>query len=307
MNDRTYHGHNHHHVDPASGDRRVALAIIVNLALTLVQVVGGVIAGSLALIADALHNLSDAVSLIIAFGARKIARRPADAEMTFGYGRIEMVAALINYTSLILIGLWLAFEAVIRALDPQPVDGWLVVILAGIALIVDAVTALLTFAMSRDSTNIRAAFLHNVADALGSVAVIIAGVAILLWDWRLIDPAVTLLIAGYILWMSMGEIGGVIRMLMLGVPQDMNIESVATAIRETDGVGEVHHIHLWQMQEKTTALQAHVAVVPNRWSDADAIKEAIKIRLTTLGIGHSTLEMECAAHACKDAALIGGA
>ena len=142
------HGH-HHHVDLEAGDRRVFAAIAVNMGLTVAQIVGGIVSGSLALIADALHNFSDAISLIIAFGARKIARRPRDAEMTFGYGRVEVVAALINYTTLIVIGLYLLYEAAMRFADPQPVEGWLIVIIAGIALIVDAVTAALTYAIER--------------------------------------------------------------------------------------------------------------------------------------------------------------
>lgn len=210
----------------------------------MVQVVGGILSGSLALIADALHNFSDAISLIIAFAARKIARRPADASMTFGYGRAEVVAALINYTTLIVIGLYLVYEAIMRFFDPQPVDGWLIVIIAGVALVVDAVTAALTYAMSKSSVNIRAAFLHNVADALGSIAVIVAGVAILLYDWRLIDPLVTLLIAGYILWQSFSEIGNVVRILMLGSPPDIDVNRVVDELNAIDGVASVHHVHL---------------------------------------------------------------
>ncbi|QIE45580.1 cation transporter [Pseudohalocynthiibacter aestuariivivens] len=298
-------GHGHQHVNPEAGDMRVALAVLVNLGLTVAQIIGGIMAGSLALIADALHNFSDAISLIIAFVARKIARRPADATMTFGYGRAEIVAALINYTTLIVIGLYLIYEAAMRFADPQPVDGWLIVIIAGIALTVDLVTAALTFTMSKSSMNIRAAFLHNVADALGSVAVIVAGVAILLYDWRLIDPIVTLLIAGYILWQSFREIGGVIRILMLGSPPDMDVVTVAAILRNVDGVADVHHLHLWQMQEHTAALDAHVVIDVGRWSDADAIKARIKELCTkTLAISHTTLELECAEHACTDREMI---
>ena len=134
--------------------------------------------------------------------------------MTFGYARAEVVAALVNYTTLIVIGLYLAAEAVGRFFAPEPVDGWIVVWIAGAALVIDLVTALLTYSLSKSSVNIRAAFLHNVADALGSVAVIFAGTLILLYDWRLIDPAVTLMIAGYILWQSFAEIGGVIRIAL---------------------------------------------------------------------------------------------
>jgi cobalt-zinc-cadmium efflux system protein len=298
------HDH-HHHLGPEAGDRRMYAAIAVNFGLSGAQVAGGILAGSLALIADALHNLSDAVSLVIAMAARKIARRPADAEMTFGYGRAEVVAALINYTTLILLSLYLAYEAVLRVIDPQPVAGWTVVIVAGIALAVDLVTALLTYAMARDSMNIRAAFLHNLADAAGSVAVIVAGTLILLYDWRLVDPAVTLLIAGYILWMAFSEIGGVIRVLMLGSPPDLDPEEVVAALRDVPGVAGVHHAHLWQMQEHEPALEAHVVIDPGRWDEADAIKARLKARLERFGIGHSTLELECARHACTGAPRIG--
>ena len=239
------HAHHHHHVDPEAGDRRVALAVGVNLALTAAQVVGGTLAGSLSLIADALHNLSDAVSLVIAFVARKVARRPSDERMTFGYARAEIVAALVNYTTLIVIGLYLVFEAATRFVEPVPVTGWVVVIVAGVALAVDLVTAGLTWALSRSSVNMRAAFVHNLSDALGSVAVIVAGTLIILFDWWIVDPLVTLGIAGYILWLSFAEIGPVIRMLMLGSPPDTDGREVVRAMRAVDGVADVHHLHLW--------------------------------------------------------------
>ena len=127
------HSHHHHHIDTDSGDVKVGMAIALNMGLTLVQIIGGIAAGSLSLIADALHNFSDAIALVIAFGARKIARRPADARMTFGYGRAEVVAALINYTTLIMVGFYLIYEAILRFLAPHGVDGWLVVIIAGVA------------------------------------------------------------------------------------------------------------------------------------------------------------------------------
>src|SRR5690606_14231254 len=161
------HAHSHRHMDAEAGDRRVFLAVVINVALTVGQLIGGVLAGSLALIADAVHNLSDAISLGIAFFARKIARRQSDERMTFGYVRAELVAALINYTTLIAIGVYLAYEAVLRFFSPQEVEGWLVVGVAGLALVIDAVTALLTYSLAKTSANIRAAFLHNVADALG--------------------------------------------------------------------------------------------------------------------------------------------
>lgn len=300
-----HHGH-HHHVDPDAGDLRVATAIGINMLLTVAQIIGGIFAGSLALIADALHNFSDAIALVIAFGARKIARRPSDATMTFGYDRIEIVAALINYTSLIIIGLYLVYEAIFRFFEPEGVDGWLVIVIAVVALVIDLGTALLTYTMSKSSVNIRAAFLHNLADALGSVAVIVAGTLILLYDWRLIDPIVTLLIAGYILWQSFAEIGPVIRMLMLGSPPGIEAETVLARMSAVDGVANVHHMHLWQVSEHENAVDAHVAVEPGAWDRADAIKTAVKDRLRTdFGIAHTTLELECARHVCHEAQAIG--
>lgn len=300
-------GH-HHHIDPSAGNARIFWAVAINLLLTIVQIVGGILSGSLALIADAIHNLSDALSLVLAFVARKIAQRPADDTMTFGYGRAEIVAALINYTTLILLGVYLIYEAALRFARPMDVDGWMVVVIAGFAFAVDAVTAMLTYALSKQSMNIRAAFLHNMADALGSVAVIVAGTAIILYDWRLIDPLITLLIAGYIIWMSVTEIGGAIRILMLGSPPDLDTRAILGAMREVEGVEGVHHLHLWQMQEHQPALDAHVVIEAGLWADADDIKRAIKTVLRgAFGIGHVTLELECHADACIDPQDVGHA
>ena len=270
------------------------------LALSFLLLVG------MALIADALHNFSDAISLVIAFGARRIARRPSDEAMTFGYGRVEVVAALINYTTLIVIGVYLVYEAVMRFFEPEEVAGWTVVIIATIALVVDLITAALTFALSKESMNIRAAFLHNVADALGSVAVIVAGTLILLYDWRLIDPLATLLIAGYILWQAFAEIGGVIGVLMLGSPPGIETEAVIDHIRKVEGVSNVHHVHLWQMQEHETALDCHVVLSGENWSRIETVKAAIKERLhERFGIAHSSLEFEHEDHAHENAGVYG--
>lgn len=270
------------------------------------QIIGGVVSGSLALIADAIHNLSDALSLVLAFVARKIAQRPADDQMTYGYGRAEIVAALVNYTTLILLGVYLIYEAVLRFLVPADVDGWTVVVIATFALVVDTVTALLTYALSKQSMNVRAAFLHNLADALASVAVIMGGAAIILYDWRLIDPAITLLIAAYIIWLSLTEIGGAIRILMLGSPPDLETRAVLNAMRAVRGVKDVHHLHLWQMQEHQPALDAHVVIEDGAWANADEVKHAIKTAVNeAFGLSHVTLELECHIHACKDPQEVG--
>ncbi|MBX2847417.1 MAG: cation diffusion facilitator family transporter [Acidiferrobacterales bacterium] len=298
--------YHHHHLDPKSGDKRVFSAVFINLLLTIAQIIGGIVSGSLALIADAIHNLSDAIALVIAFAARKITRRSVDSEMTFGYGRAEVVAALVNYTTLIVIGFYLVYESVFRLLDPQDIDGWIVVVIAGIALVIDLTTALLTFSMSKSSVNIRAAFLHNLADALGSVGVIIAGTLIILYDWRLIDPIITLVIAGYILWQAFSEIGDVVRILMLGAPKDLETYEVVNQIKKQEGVANVHHVHFWQMQEHQTALEAHIVVSKGHWEQADKIKTTIKQELKTVfNIEHFTLELECFKHQCDKPLVIG--
>ena len=300
------HDHGHAHIDPESGDRRVGIAIWANGLLTIAQIVGGIFAGSLALIADAIHNFSDMASLVIAFGARKIARRPADERMTFGYGRIEIVAALINYTTLILIGFYLIYEGGMRMIDPPEVMGWTVVILGGIALIVDTLTAMLTYSMQKGSVNIRALFLHNLSDALASVAVIVGGTLIILYDMRWVDPAITIGIALYILYLSFTEIGGPIRTLMLGSPPEIAGPEVVAAIQDVDGVVDVHHVHIWQMQEHAAALDCHIVIERSRMDEADTIKKDIKAVLCEgFSIEHSPLEFEASDNAHENAQVFG--
>jgi len=300
------HDHGHAHLDAKSGDRRVSIAIWANALLTVAQIAGGILSGSLALIADALHNFSDMASLVIAFAARKIARRPADETMTFGYGRIEIVAALINYTTLILIGFYLIYEGGMRLLDPPEVAGWTVIVLGGVALVIDALTALLTYSMQKGSVNIRALFLHNLSDALASVGVVAGGVLILLYDMRWVDPAVTLGIAGYILYLSFTEIGGPIRTLMLGSPPDVDNGAVVDAIGRIGGVVGLHHIHLWQMEEHAAALDCHVVLDEDSWGQTETVKADIKAMLQErFAITHSTFEFEHADRSHKDADLYG--
>lgn len=300
------HDHAHAQLDPLSGDKRISVAIWANALLTVAQIVGGLLAGSLALIADALHNFSDMASLVIAFAARRIAPRPADGRMTFGYGRIEVVAALINYTTLILVGVYLIYEGAMRLIDPPEVAGWTVVILGSVALVVDTLTAMLTFSIQKGSMNIRALFLHNLSDALASVGVVAGGVLILLYGWWIVDPLVTLVIAGYILYLSVTEIGGPIRMLMLGSPIGIDSESVIEAVRGVADVRDIHHVHLWQMQEKEAALDCHVVVTEAGWARLEAVKAEIKRQLEErFGIAHSSLEFEHTDYAHQNAGLYG--
>ena len=175
---------------------------------------------------------------------------------------------------------------------PQ-VQGWTVVIIAGLALVVDTLTAALTYSMQKDSQNIRALFLHNLSDALASVAVIAGGTLIILYDMRWVDPAITIGIAIYILYLAFAEIGGPIRTLMLGSPPDIDGGEVVAVLRQTDGVKDVHHVHLWQMEENAPALDAHVVVEDTAWARLEQLKSELKSRIgAEFGITHSTLEFE---------------
>ncbi len=273
-------------------DVRLLAAIAVNGLLTVVQAVGGLLSGSLSLIADALHNLSDAGALLIALVARRIGRKPADNFQTFGYRRVELVGAVSNATTLSVVGLYLVYEAVMRVVDPPPVAGWTVVIVASVALVVDVVTALLTYSMAKGSLNVRAAFIHNVTDALGSVAVIVAGILILRYQLYLADVVATFLIAGYALYHGAVITREASRILTLGVPADIHVPALVDALLAVDGVADVHHLHVWELDESQRSFEAHIVVERQDAVLAEQVKRFARGVLERHGITHSTLECE---------------
>lgn len=284
------HDHAHHDVE-AMGDRRLAIAIAFNMLLTLAQIIGGVLSGSLSLIADALHNFSDASSLLIAWVARRIGRQPADHFKTFGYKRAEIIAALVNLITLVLVGIYLIYEALWRVFEPQVIEGWMVIIIAGIALMVDVATAVLTYRMSKTSINMRAAFLHNVSDALASVGVVIAGILILLYEWYWSDTLLTLLIAAYVLYQAATMLPTTINILMQSTPENIAVDDVIAAMQKISGVNNIHHVHIWQLDEHRNALEAHVVI--NDIQQMEPTKAALKEMLAErFSITHSTLEFE---------------
>jgi cobalt-zinc-cadmium efflux system protein len=283
--------HDHHHGSDL-GTRRLAWAVAINLLLTAAQVIGGVLSGSLSLVADALHNFSDAAGLLLALVARRISKRPADEQRTFGYGRAEVVGGLINLTSIMVIAGYLLIEAVTRTFDRPEVDGWMVVIVAGIALVVDAATALLTYSMSKGSVNIKAAFLHNIADALASVAVIITGTLIIMFDWYWTDIVATIGISVYIVWVSWSPMKRCIRILMQSTPEHLSINLIAESLSLIEGVDAVAHLHVWPIDERTTSLEVSVGVAENATiQDIERIRrDAIDLLTKRYGIHHVTFE-----------------
>ncbi|MFQ5660157.1 MAG: cation diffusion facilitator family transporter [Gammaproteobacteria bacterium] len=310
MNRSHEHHHPVHHT-LEKGLNRLLWAFLVNLILTVVQVAGGMISGSLALIADALHNLSDAASLAIAIIARRWAGKPADSDRTFGYKRAELIGAMINLTSLLIIGGFLIVEAIARSFHPQPVVGWMVVIIAAIALIIDSVTVLLTHALSGESLNMRAAYLHNLADALGSIAVIVAGSLIILYEWYLADILCTLLIAAYIIYHGITEICVVIRILMQSTPTHIKLRDVVREMEKVPYVQQVYHVHIWELDENECALEAHVKIDYRDIEHTETTKHRLKTLLKNkFDIGHSTLEFEFdgipVEYSCNDKEVISG-
>jgi cobalt-zinc-cadmium efflux system protein len=274
-------------------DKRLVAAVGLNLLLTIVEAVAGIFAGSLALLADALHNFSDCGSLVIALVARRIGRLPSDERRTFGYRRAEIIGALINLTILLVVGLFLVYEAIVRLVEPRSIDGWIVVLVAAVALAVDVGTAVLLYAMSRGNLNVRAAYLHNLTDAFASLGVILAGVFILWFGIYWVDAVITLVIAGYILWQSLAMMRRSIHILMESAPADVDADALVAELQSIEGVVEIHHLHLWELDEHERALEAHV-VVDNehlmRWTE---IKQKIKRRLgERFRIHHSTVEFE---------------
>lgn len=293
------HGHSHGHSHGADlGDRPLLWAVAVNLALTAAQIAGGLAAGSVALVADGVHNLSDALALVLAYVARRMARRPADERMTFGWGRAEVIAAFVNYLALIGISVWLAVEALGRLIDPPPVAGRTVVLLAGLAIIVNGATTLLTWRMAKDSANVRAAFMHAATDALVSVAVVIGGLLIMWLGWRWIDPVLTLLISAVIIWHVIRDIGPVWRTMMLGAPVGVDTPALRAALAGAAGAQGVHHLHLWQIDERRISAEMHVVVAEG--ANPRAVRLAVREVLARHGITHSTIETESAAEGCAE-------
>ncbi|MFO7726017.1 MAG: cation diffusion facilitator family transporter [Oceanipulchritudo sp.] len=296
--------HKHSHGTEDVGDGVLMWTLVINLGLSVFEFIAGIIAGSMALMADALHNTNDAAALLIAYIARKISRRGADEKFTFGYRRAELIGAMIQLTALIVVGLYLVYEAVHRFFNPEPLLGRWIMAAAGLALVVDVATAWLLWAMSKGSLNVKAAFVHNLTDAGASMAVLLGGAAIHWLDWTWVDPTLTLGIAGYILAMSLGMLRRTSAILMEGTPPELSLEDLQTSVTALDGVAGLHHLHVWELDENHRALEAHIVTDP-ALEDSPAARHQLRQRIKEhlaqeFNIPHSTLELETVDRACDD-------
>ena len=291
--DQHHGGHHHTHVGhvhaPADFGRAFILGIGLNSALVAAQVVFGLIAGSLALMADAGHNLGDVFGLIMAWRAAAMAKRPPNARHTWGYGRGSILAALTNGV-ILLVGVGaIGLEAIHRLLAPQPVEAGLVVWVAAAGILINGGTALL-FMRGHHDLNIRGAFLHMVGDAAVSVAVVLAGVLILFTGWLWLDSVASLLVVAVITWGTWGLLRSSIALAMDAVPPGIDIHAVEAWLAARPGVQSVHDLHIWPISTTETALTVHL-VRPGGLSDQDRIGIADGLHREFL-IGHVTLQTE---------------
>lgn len=281
-------GNHHHDHGHGHSGKRLGLAVLFTLGFAGIEVVGGLWANSLALISDAGHMLTDASALGLAALAAWLAHRPPSRRHSYGLGRVEILAALVN--ALVMIGLVaaIAASAIGRLLDPRPVTGEAVMIVAAIGLVVNIIVAWMLMG-DRDNINVRGALLHVMGDLLGSVAALISGVVITFTGWTPVDPLLAMLIAGLILVSSLRLLRVSLHSLLDGVPFDLDLEQVRSALTGIDGVHDVYDLHIWQLSAGRMALSAHVRV------DDVAEWPALARQLTRLadeafGIDHVTLQ-----------------
>ena len=283
-------GHGHAHV-PADFGRAFAIGVVLNGAFVLVEATYGFLSGSMALVADAGHNLSDVLSLLLAWGAAAAAKRPASAKFTYGFKSSTILAAMAN-AGLLLVAIGaILFETLNRFAEPAAVQGWTMVIVAGIGIVINGATALLFMRGRHGDLNVRGAYLHMVADALVSVGVVAAGAAILLTGAHWIDPAVSLIIVGVIAWGTWGLLKDSVKMGLLAVPEGISEASVRAYLARLEGVEAVHDLHIWPMSTTETALTAHL-VMPAGHPGDDFLRTVAHDLAHDHRIGHATIQIE---------------
>ena len=285
------HSHNHHSKE-TSGIRLV-IVIILNFLITIAEVVGGILSGSLALISDALHNFSDVIAVIISYIAIKLKRKPKDYKYTFGYKRAEIIAAIFNASVLIGISLYLFFEAYNRFNNPQEIKGGLMIIVAGIGLAANVIATLLLKSGSKENINIRSAYLHLFSDAVSSFAVIVGGIFIYYYNIYWIDPILTVLISLYIIRESWIIVKEALTVLMMAAPTNISLIEIEKAITDLEGIINVHHIHFWRINEKDIHFEAHIEVEDILASQTEKkIAEIEKLLHEKFEINHVTIQFE---------------
>jgi cobalt-zinc-cadmium efflux system protein len=281
----------HHHGDATAGRRPLAAALALIVGLLVAEVAVGILAGSLALLADAGHMLTDAAALALALVAAAVAQRPPGGSWTFGFRRVEILAALANGITLALVGIWIVFASVRRLISPTDVHGGLVVALASAGILVNLAAAALLAGPSRKSLNVRGAFLHVATDVAAFAGTAVAGALILITGWDRFDPLASLAVAVLIFWSSGVLLRESSRILLDVSPGEMPPEDVAEAMLAVPDVVEVHDLHVWTVGSGFPSLSAHVLVRPE--GDChEARRELAAMLAARFGLEHTTLQVE---------------
>ncbi len=282
----------HFHTDLKG--RKLLLSIFLNIIITVAQVIGGIISGSLALLSDALHNFSDVLSLIVSYVADLYSKKEASVRRTFGYKRAEIIAAFINAMSLMIVAVYLVYEAIHRFIDPQEIESGLVIWLALLGIVANGLSVLLLRKDAQDNMNMRSAYLHLFTDMSASVAVLIGGLLMKYFGWFWVDSVLTILIAIYLLIMGYDLLKDSFKVLMLFTPDHLDIEEIGEQITHIKGINNVHHVHVWQLNEKEIHLEAHIVCEQDiSISQFDEITSEVEALLFhDFKINHITLQPE---------------
>jgi cobalt-zinc-cadmium efflux system protein len=290
-----HNAHGHHHA-PADFGRAFAIGIALNTAFVVVEAAAGFLYGSMALVADAGHNLSDVLALMLAWIASIAARRPPQGRFTYGYKSSTILAALANAMLLAFAIGAILLETFHRIMTPQQPEGMVMVIVAGIGIAINALTAML-FMRGQEDLNIRGAYLHMAADALVSFGVVVAGAAILLTGLAWIDPLVSLVIVAVIAWGTWGLARDSLTMSLLAAPAGIDLAEVKAHLASFDGVAAVHDLHVWPMSTTETALTAHL-VMPGRPAPDGLLRDMAASLEARFGVGHATIQVESGEKPC---------
>ena len=250
------HSHKHHHEDLKG--RNLFISILLNIGITLAQVVGGLVSGSLSLLSDALHNFSDVLSLIISYIANRLSKRKASKEKTFGYKRAEILAAFINASTLIVVAVLLIIEAIERFKNQQDIESNIVIWLSLVAILGNGFSVLLLKRDANSNMNMKSAYLHLFTDMMASVAVLVGGLLMKYFQIFWVDSVLTLAIALYLVWMGYDLLKNSTKVLMLFTPEHIPVESIVSELNAFPSIKNVHHVHVWQLNEAEIHLEAHI-------------------------------------------------
>ena len=252
------HSHNHNHSHTDLKGRNLFISIFLNILITISQIIGGIVSGSLALLSDALHNFSDVISLIVSLIANKLSKKEASANKTFGYKRAEILAAFINAATLIIVAVLLIIEAIKRFHTPKEIESTLVIWLSFIAIIGNGLSVLLLKKDSKSNLNMKSAYLHLLTDMMASVAVLLGGLLIKYFQFFWIDSVLTFAIGLYLIWMGIDLLKDATKILMLFTPDGISINQIVKDINTFESIKNVHHVHIWQLNEEEIHLEAHI-------------------------------------------------